>query len=179
VESHPQLRLERCLVACKQCGIRFLTHPRNAGRVDLRCPFGCREHAAREAAKRRSIRHYRTPLGKETKERHNRRRYRRTPSGGDPAQPAVGLQGTSPPESQPDEEEEQAELRLDGVVLDESSVMNSRMLPHLRMVLRLIEGVRLTCGELVRLLRRALRQRSLAFRTRIDYVLRFLHEHPP
>jgi hypothetical protein len=53
------------------------------------------------------------------------------------------------------------------------------MLPYLQMVVRLIEGIRLTCQELVRLLRQALRQRSFAFRRRTDYVLRFLHDHPP
>jgi hypothetical protein len=183
VESHPQvqlrLQLQRCLVRCKQCEIRFLTHPRNAGRTDLRCPFGCREHARRQAAKRRSTAHYRTPLGRETKERLNRRRYRRTPSAGDQVQPACDRQGASPNEQPTNERQEKAELRLEGVVLHESSVVNSPMLPYLRMVVRLIEGIRLTCQELARLLRQALRQRSLAFRRRIDYVLRFLHQHPP
>ena len=179
MESHPELQLERCLVACQRCGIRFLTDPRNAGRTNLRCPFGCREHARRQAANRRSTAHYRTAGGKQTKERHNRRRYRRTPSAGDPVQPALDPQATSPPEPRTDEGEGKVELRLDGVVLDESSVVNSRMLPYLRMVVRLIEGIRLTCQELARLLRQALRQRSLAFRRRVDYVLRFLHQHPP
>jgi len=94
-------------------------------------------------------------------------------------QPALDPQATSPPEPRTDEGEGKVELRLDGVVLDESSVVNSRMLPYLRMVVRLIEGIGLTCQELARLLRQALRQRSLAFRRRVDYVLRFLHQHPP
>jgi hypothetical protein len=179
VGSHPDLHLERCLVACQQCGIRFLTHPRNAGRTDLRCPFGCREHARRQAANRRSTAHYRTPLGRETKERLNRRRYRTTRSVGDEVQPAFDPQATSPLEPRTDERQGKVELRLDGVVLDESSVVNSPMLPYLRMLVSLIEGIRLTCQELVRLLRQALRQRSLAPRRRIDYVLRFLHQHPP
>jgi hypothetical protein len=71
------------------------------------------------------------------------------------------------------------ELQLDGVVLDESSVTRSPLLPYLRMVVRVIEGIRLTCEDLLRLLRQALRQRSFAFRRRTDYVLCFLHEHPP
>jgi hypothetical protein len=179
VESHPELQLERCLVLCKQCGIRFLTHPRNAGRTDLRCPFGCREHARRQAANRRSTAHYRRPLGRETKERLNRRRYRPTPSAGDRVRPTVDTQTTSALEPRTDEGQGKVELRLEGVVLDESSVVNSPMLPYLRMLVSLIEGIRLTCQELVRLLRQALRQRSLAFRRRIEYVLRFLHQHPP
>jgi len=71
------------------------------------------------------------------------------------------------------------ELQLDGVVLDESSVANSPLLPYLRMVVSLIEGIPLTCQDLVRLLRQALRQHSFAFRRGTDYVLRFLHQHPP
>jgi len=179
VESRPELHLERCLVRCKQCGIRFLTHPRNADRTDLRCPFGCREHARRQAANRRSTAHYRTARGKETKERLNRRRYRPTPSVGGPVQPALDPQATWPPEPRTDEGQGKVELRLEEVVLDDSSVANSPMLPYLRMVVSLIEGIRLTCQELVRLLRQALRQRSFAFRRRIDYVLRFLNQHPP
>jgi len=179
VESHPELQLQRCLVACKQCAIRFLTDPRNAGRTDLRCPFGCRKRAHRQAANRRSTAHYRTPLGRETKERLNRRRYRRTPSAGDQEQSVLDPQAISRPEPGTDERQRKVELRLEGVVLDESSVVNSPMLPYLRMVVRLIEGIPLTCRELVRLLRQALRQRSLAFRNRIDYVLCFLHQHPP
>jgi hypothetical protein len=94
-------------------------------------------------------------------------------------QPTVDTQATSPHEPGTDEAQGKVELRLDGVVLDESSVVNSPMLPYLRMLVSLIEGIRLTCQELVRLLRQALRQRSLAFRRRGDYVLRFLHQHPP
>lgn len=93
--------------------------------------------------------------------------------------PAVVPQETSPPESPSEEGEGKAELRLEDVVLDESRVANSPLLPYLRMMVSLIEGMRLTCQELVRLLLQALRQRSFAFRSRIDYVLRFLHEHPP
>jgi hypothetical protein len=65
------------------------------------------------------------------------------------------------------------------VVLDEARVTHSPLLPYVRMLVSLIEGIRLTCQQLVRLLLRALRQHSFVFRSRIDYVLRFLHEHPP
>jgi hypothetical protein len=65
------------------------------------------------------------------------------------------------------------------VVLDESSVTNSPLLPYVRMVVSLIEGIPRTCQELVRLLRQALRQHRFAFRRGTDYVLRFLFQHPP
>jgi hypothetical protein len=91
------------------------------------------------------------------------------------AHPGLRDEGGSPTA----EHQEKVELRLDGVVLDEASVMNSRLLPYVQMMVSLIEGIRLTCRELGGLLLRALRQRRFAFRSRIDYVLRFLHEHPP
>jgi hypothetical protein len=71
------------------------------------------------------------------------------------------------------------ELRLGGVVLHEASLLTSRMLPYVRMVVILIEGIEFSYQELVLLLRRAMRQHSIANRTRSEYVLRFLHEHPP
>jgi len=72
-----------------------------------------------------------------------------------------------------------AELRLAGVVLDESSLARSPMLPYVRMVVSLIEGVELRCDEILRLLRQAMRQHSMGTRRRIDYVVGFLHQHPP
>lgn len=177
MESRP--RLQPCVVACKQCGIRFLTDPRNANRTNLRCPFGCREHSRKQRSNERSTAYYQTPSGKKKKERLNARRYRRPAPADGQEQPAVGPQPTSPHEPRTDEGEAKAELRLDGVVLDESSVVNSRMLPYVRMVVSLIERIRLSCRELVRLLRQVLRQHTLAFRRRTDYVLRFLHQHPP
>jgi hypothetical protein len=53
------------------------------------------------------------------------------------------------------------------------------MLPYVRMVVSLIEGIQLTCQELVGLLRQALRQHSLVIGSRIDYVVGFRHWHPP
>ncbi len=71
------------------------------------------------------------------------------------------------------------ELRLQGAVLKESDLATSRMLPYLRMVMSLIEGVELVCREVVALLRQAMRQHSIGGRRRIDYLLGFLHQHPP
>jgi len=55
----------------------------------------------------------------------------------------------------------------------------SPMLPYVRTIVGLIEGVELTREEVLGLLRRSMRQRSMAPRRRIDYVLGFLHQHPP
>jgi hypothetical protein len=71
------------------------------------------------------------------------------------------------------------ELLLEGVALDEAMVRNSPMLPYVRMVVNLLEGTRLRCHQIVRLLLEALRQRSIAYRRRSEYLLDFLHQHPP
>jgi hypothetical protein len=71
------------------------------------------------------------------------------------------------------------EVRLEGVVLEESSVMPSPMLPYVRMLLSSIERVAFTQQELVSWLRQAMRQHSIARQSRTDYVLRFLNRHPP
>jgi len=56
---------------------------------------------------------------------------------------------------------------------------NSPVLPYVRMVVSLIEGIEFSCEEVVRLLRQAMRQHSIAHRRKIDYVLGYLHRHPP
>jgi hypothetical protein len=66
-----------------------------------------------------------------------------------------------------------------GVVLDESTVEQSPMLPYLRMLVRLIEGIEVSVRQLIELLRQALRQHRIASRSRRDYVVGFLRRHPP
>jgi hypothetical protein len=181
VQPHPEL--QGCVVCCMHCGIRFLTHPRNAGRRDLRCPFGCREHHRREGANRRSTAYYRRPEGSRAKKRRNARRScRQVPA----TVPAPNLEAPLPAPAQPPPlanepgaDKPPAQLRLETVVLDEQALAGSPMLPYVRMIVNLIDGVKLTCREVLSLLRESLRQRSIATRRRIDYVLGFLHRHPP
>jgi len=66
--------LQSCLARCRHCGILFITHPRNAGRQDLGCPFGCREAHRKMKAAQRSTDYYRTEEGKFKKKRLNDRR---------------------------------------------------------------------------------------------------------
>lgn len=93
--------------------------------------------------------------------------------------PDLDPQGTSPNEPPSNALPVTVELRLEGVVLDESSLAKSPMLPYVRMVVSLIEGIDFGCGEVLDLLRRAMRQHSIATDSRIDYALGFLHRHPP
>jgi hypothetical protein len=70
-----QPRLRRHLVRCRCCWIFFLTDPRNAGREDLGCPFGCAALHRSERSDERSIRYNASPVGKA--KRHQRREERR------------------------------------------------------------------------------------------------------
>jgi len=73
----PELR--KCLARCRHCGIFFLSDPRNAGRQDLGCPFGCsRAHRQRQSTQR-SVAYYREPEGRVKKQALNTRR-RKTPA---------------------------------------------------------------------------------------------------
>lgn len=66
--------LRVCLKRCPHCGILFLTHPRNARRNDIGCPFGCRQATRKEKSKKRSAEYYRNPEGKRKKQALNARR---------------------------------------------------------------------------------------------------------
>jgi hypothetical protein len=70
-------------------------------------------------------------------------------------------------------------VQLGPVVLDERALTRTPMLPYVRMLVRLIDGVKLTCREILAVLRESMRQRSILMRRRIDYVVGFLHQHPP
>ncbi len=82
VGSKPELR--QCQTRCWHCGIFFLTDPRNAGRCDLGCPFGCREAHRKQQSTLRSVDYYRQPEGKVKKCALNGRR-RKTPALGQAA----------------------------------------------------------------------------------------------
>jgi hypothetical protein len=86
---------------------------------------------------------------------------------------------TVTPSPLPEESWLPGELRLEGIVLDEPTVTNSPLLPYVLMVVNVIEGLPLGRQELVELLLQALRQHSMARRRRTDYVLKYLHQHPP
>lgn len=72
--------LRKCLARCRHCGIFFLTDVRNAGRKDLGCPFGCREHHRKRESTRRSVAYYREPEGQVKKHDLNARRRRSSPA---------------------------------------------------------------------------------------------------
>jgi len=70
-------------------------------------------------------------------------------------------------------------LRLGGVVLDRSSLARSGLLPYIGLLVRLIDRRELSRDELRELLERSLRQRRMSTRSRREYALEYLHQHPP
>jgi len=79
LRQRPEAR--RCLCRCRHCRIFFITDPRNAGRGDLGCPFGCREAHRKRESTRRSVAYYREPEGKIKKRHLNSKRSRVVVSG--------------------------------------------------------------------------------------------------
>lgn len=53
------------------------------------------------------------------------------------------------------------------------------MLKYLCMVTSLIEGRRISMEELLQMLARSMRQRSMSRTNRTDYILNYLNNHPP
>ena len=143
LRTHPHLR--PCLCRCRECRIFFLTHPRNAGRSDLRCPFGCREMHRRRKSAQRSVAYYRTEHGKQKKKDQNDKRRRG--------------RGTGP---------RRRSGELPGMHFDADIVC------YVAMVVRQIERRRISEREIRKMLARAVRQHSIARRRRIDYVLDYL-----
>ena len=143
-----QAQLRRCLCRCRHCRIFFLTHPRNAGRRNLACPFGCRQTRRRQSSTRRSVEYYRSREGKVKKYLHNQHRGSLRPStaGADQADQQSRKTGK--------------EMSFD-----------SGIVGYVQMVTSLIEGRQVSEPEILRMLVRAVRQHSMARRRRRDYVL--------
>jgi hypothetical protein len=147
LRSRPDLR--HCLRRCRHCRIFFLTHPRNAGRRDLRCPFGCREAHRQRRSTERSVAYYATAEGKAKKKMQNGKR----------AHGGVRTDASPP--------------------VPEAPQFPAGMVGYVAMVASLIEGRRVGQAEIVQMLVRAMRQHSMARRRRMDYVVAQLQKHGP
>ena len=147
LRSHSHLR--RCLSRCRHCRIFFLTHPRNAGRSDLRCPFGCREAHRKRRSTERSVAYYATAEGKAKKKMQNGKR----------AQGGVRADANPP--------------------VTEAPEFPAGVVGYVAMVVSLIDGRRVSEAEILQMLMRAMRQHSMARRRRMDYVVAELNKHGP
>ena len=149
--------LRRCLTRCRHCRIFFLTHPCNAGRKDLRCPFGCSKEHCRRGSNKRSVEYYRTAEGKLKKQIQNGKRGK--------AEAKAGLgDGTQCDNA--------------GLAPDEPR-FDAGMVRYLRMVTSLIEGRRVSLMDILAMLERAVRQHSMGRRRKIDYILQYLNQRAP
>jgi len=186
--------LENCAVCCCRCGIRFFTHPRNADRQNLRCPFGCRTQHRRQCGNERSKKHYQTDKGRRNKKRLNGKRSQARNDSKNAPPPDVppeeevpfsrgrlAQQPASPPtQAVPAEAPgKDVTLTVEGFVFDEPTLVKSSMLSYLAMVTSLIERRTIGREELLNLLRKSMRQRSIGRLPRREYVLRYLQQHPP
>jgi hypothetical protein len=74
---------------------------------------------------------------------------------------------------------EDVALPLEGLLLDELTLVSSHILPYVLMVASVIERRTISRDELVAALRKRMRQRSIDRRPRREYVLCYLKQHPP
>jgi hypothetical protein len=154
LRANPCLR--RCLTRCRHCGIYFLTHPCNAGRKDLGCPFGCREAHSKQDSAKRSMEYYCTPEGKFKKKLQNGKRSRAE------AKAAIN-------------ENDRTGKNL---VMQDRRI-GASIVCYLRVVIGLIDGRRVSAAEILEMLTRVMRQHSLCRRRKIDYVIEHLNERAP
>lgn len=157
LRAHPHLR--RCLTRCRHCRIFFFTHPRNVGRTDLGCPYGCRQAHSKKCMAERSAKYYRTKNGKFKKSLLNKKRKTRS-------QAEV---------CQKESAQEETHHDVGGLIVLEET------LDYLEMVTSLIEGRRVSRDEILTLLRKKMRMRQLSFvkKKKILYAVEHLNENPP
>lgn len=148
--------LKTCLTRCRHCRIFFVTHPRNDGRHDLRCPFGCREAHRKRASAQRSAAYYGDAEGKSIKSKINQRRPRK-------------YCAPEPPSDRPRAPASQ----------QRPAQWNPLMVEHVRMVTSLIAGRQLSRRRVLEMLARVLRQHTMSRRRRIDQTVAWLKEQPP
>lgn len=159
--------LRRCRTRCPHCGIFFLTHPCNWKQCgQIRCAFGCRREHRRREAVRRSAAYYSDEQGKERKKNINQRRCRQPPR-----QPAEAP-ATAPPRSR-------TRRPKQSMAKGRASKPNPMVLQHVRMVVSLIEGRRVSRRQVQLMLAKILRQHTLTRRKQIDQTVLWLHKQPP
>lgn len=163
MRTQPPLR--KCLCRCRHCRIFFFTHPRNSGRRDLGCPFGCKQEHRRRESIRRSTEFYRGEQGRILKRYQNeaRRKGASVLSGEKAPPPEKPPCAPCPPE----------------VAEALPAVKDPELLEHVRVVVSLIENRPVGLEEIWEMLARVLRQRSMSRGRPIDHTLAWLNANPP
>ena len=161
LRTRPHLR--GCLSRCRHCRIFFLTDPRNRGRKDLGCPFGCSDAYRRQQSTKRSVEYYRGEHGKILRRYQNEKR-----------KPVESTRGCQCPE------EHELQASDNPQSSEQSNRFDPGMVEHLRIVISLIEQRILSRDEILEMLDRVfLRQQGIGGDRRIDYVVSYLNENPP
>lgn len=154
------------LARCRHCGIFFIADPRNAGREDLGCPFGCADvHRSRRSTER-SVAYNRSPIGK------LKRRQRREERIAAKRSAAAGAHAA----------ETQDAVTTGAAAVKDGGRFPVSFFAYIQVVISLLEGRRVHRDEILEMLARTRRQHSFAREKRIDYVLRRLRqeaEKPP
>ncbi len=162
--------LRRCLCRCRHCSIFFLADPRNAGRRDLGCPFGCQQAHRKRESTRRSVAYYRGPEGILKKRLQNSRR--------SPVAVREKVEAGEEPEPG-DPRDECRHEPLTARVPRSRSRWGEPLVEYVRLVSSFIEGRRVSRDEVVEMLAEVLRQHSMARLRKIDHVVRQLNQNPP
>jgi hypothetical protein len=142
IKQQPELK--RCLTRCRHCQILFFTHPRNAGRNDLGCPFGCRQAHRRQKSTERSVAYYRSKDGKKKKIALNQRRNRIQEIPDSTIDSFVGSKGDA----------------------------DRTILSHIQMVVSLIEGYQVALETIKTLVAKLLRQHRMDLSKNLLYPCR-------
>jgi len=130
----------------------FFTHPRNVGRSDLGCPFGCRDAHRRQNAIARSTEYYRTKEGKIKKKQLN---------------DARGEQNRLSEPSRGKNDHDDCGCEVDGAAVG-----------HIQLVTSLIEGRWVGLAEIAIMLDKILRQHSIDSAVKLFYA-GFCHQKNP
>lgn len=123
---------------------------REVGRKDLGCPFGCREAHRKQQSTRRSVQFYR-----EHKERKQLQNGKRRKAGAEQKEEQAPS-GEAVPGPWPEP-----------------------LVEHVRVVVSLIEGRRVSREEIGEMLGKVLRQQGMGRRRKIDHAVAWLNENPP
>jgi hypothetical protein len=152
VKEKPHLR--KCLTRCRHCQILFFTHPRNAGRTDLGCPFGCRQAHRRKSSTYRSTEYYRSNEGKQKKKELNKGRSQQSRLA-------------------------QSRLEEKGNDDDGRSKFDAATVSHIQVVTSLIEGRFVGLTEIFVMLDIILRQHSIVIGGKLFYDAGCGQKAPP
>jgi hypothetical protein len=178
---------------CQHCRIFFLAHPRNAGRKDLGCPFGCREAHRKRESNQRSAAYYGDAKGKSIKRDLNnmRKASKKEASEAEP-QTELGADLNAETElaaetefageaksQEPGLQERELEKPTEQSQARAQSGWTKDILEYVRQVTRLVEGRWVGLREVKQMLHEVLRQHSMARRRYIDHLVAQLHQNPP